>query len=725
MRRRIAFGAVVALVFAAAIAVIVLRPVGPRQFPADEPAGARLDDDGDPLPPGAVARLGSARFRTGACDALGLAYSRDGTEIRSPFAFGRVAWFDAKTGRRERVVRGHRRWLIREGTDLTLAQHIDVLLGRSPAPRPPWSLDELQRVLSIPGTDDFLTIGSDVLYWTAAGDARVVCPVALAVSGVSGAVSPDGTTLALLSSGELSVIGLKDGQHRRPAALLHHDCRHVAFTPDGARLVVLASDRSDSGPGALLVTPVAPDADAAAHTLAPVDPESCMCVMRDDTVWIGSADAGVLVRSLADGALVRRVAAPGRSVEAIVRSDGGVAAVLFRGEQQSDTVEFHELATGALRAAFTLDSGRVRDLVLSPDGTELALRDTDGVIQRVDVASGSCLTPERAASFSPSALAVSEDGHRLASYGRDRLRIWDLDTARPGAAHTVSTPFTRGVSSMSFLRDGTRLRLLGGGAHGYEADWCDVDVTNGDAVATGSLVAPKAELTATHDFRFGPLADSGERTLLSAQRNTHKQRDVKGLRDIAWVLETTTGRVLHTETPVSEAALSPDGRRLAWQYGDVLVRDVDSDAAPECVSSLLFYPRLRLADALCVSPDGARVAVLDVPRSDAPRHLAVMDCRSGSVAFAHAIELPWPYWMRNLLVWSPDGSMVVTLDREGAGGVRLWNAASGKLLARTDGQLGPVLDAVFTPDGRRLITAGGDTTGLVFDVAELLELGAH
>src|SRR5207237_1709077 len=71
---------------------------------ADPPAPAqiqpRLDRHGDPLPPGAVARLGTLRFRT-AGEAVALAFAPDGQTI-AVSSYAGVFLFDAASGKRTR-----------------------------------------------------------------------------------------------------------------------------------------------------------------------------------------------------------------------------------------------------------------------------------------------------------------------------------------------------------------------------------------------------------------------------------------------------------------------------------------------------------------------------------------------------------------------------------------------------------------------------------------------
>jgi hypothetical protein len=60
--------------------------------------------------------------------------------------------------------------------------------------------------------------------------------------------------------------------------------------------------------------------------------------------------------------------------------------------------------------------------------------------------------------------------------------------------------------------------------------------------------------------------------------------------------------------------------------------------------------------------------------------------------------------------------------------VRLWNAETGKQLKRLEGHSAPVLDVVFSPDGKRALGGCADRTVRLWDLEsgkELLKLGGH
>jgi len=66
------------------------------------------------------------------------------------------------------------------------------------------------------------------------------------------------------------------------------------------------------------------------------------------------------------------------------------------------------------------------------------------------------------------------------------------------------------------------------------------------------------------------------------------------------------------------------------------------------------------------------------------------------------------------VAFSPDGKLVAGAGADRA--IRVWEAASGKLLATIEDHADWVLDVAFSPDGKRLASASRDKTSKVFDV---------
>jgi WD40 repeat protein len=47
---------------------------------------------------------------------------------------------------------------------------------------------------------------------------------------------------------------------------------------------------------------------------------------------------------------------------------------------------------------------------------------------------------------------------------------------------------------------------------------------------------------------------------------------------------------------------------------------------------------------------------------------------------------------------------------------RVWNAATGQVIAKLEGHSDAVYGAAFSPDGQRVVTASFDRTALIFTV---------
>src|SRR5713101_6222702 len=78
-------------------ALVGSKPPGPNHAKPSEPA-LNIDRFGDPLPEGAIARLGTVRFRHGFLTGA-IAYSPDGKTLASGGRFPGLRLWDAETGR--------------------------------------------------------------------------------------------------------------------------------------------------------------------------------------------------------------------------------------------------------------------------------------------------------------------------------------------------------------------------------------------------------------------------------------------------------------------------------------------------------------------------------------------------------------------------------------------------------------------------------------------------
>lgn len=177
--------------------------------------------------------------------------------------------------------------------------------------------------------------------------------------------------------------------------------------------------------------------------------------------------------------------------------------------------------------------------------------------------------------------------------------------------------------------------------------------------------------------------------------------------------DATAGAPLHVWTAperVTALAFSPDGRRLAVaaSYSQtVVILDVDSR---EEVLRLPRHP--PLVQCVAFSPDGALLASGAVEYGGGRGEATVRLCDAASGEVLH--ELPSGSWGVRAVAFSPDSaSLAVATNSDGA---KVWNLAEPSAPPTPMMDIGrSVNDVVYTRDGDRLLSAGGDSLLYISD----------
>jgi WD40 repeat protein/serine/threonine protein kinase len=215
----------------------------------------------------------------------------------------------------------------------------------------------------------------------------------------------------------------------------------------------------------------------------------------------------------------------------------------------------------------------------------------------------------------------------------------------------------------------------------------------------------------------------------------------------------------HLMGRVQQLAYSPDGRRFAT-VGDCTSRLWDSETGKEIA---VLGESTAENSGIAFSPDNKRVAVAS------KEYVRLCDARTGrllaslgphnsfvsTVAYSpngkRIVSTPGSvHTLGTIYLWdaatgeaiatlhqqvrimshrlSPDGSRLITSSDNPDNTARLWDAATGRLLKTLDGHKNAVINADFSPDGRRIVTISRDQTARLWDgrSGELIAvLGGH
>jgi WD40 repeat protein len=643
-------------------------PAGPapNERPGAEPRAvipspASTDRHGDPLPAGAVARLGTVRWRHG-YQVGALAYAPNGETIAAA-GFGQaVTLWEVSSGKLvhkfpRQSQPGGGVAFAPDGTTLATGDtpgcHLwDVATGKGLR----HLKDDRAGVDSVAFAPDGKTVaGADLdgtlrVWETATGAVlrRIECKqeVLWAV-----AYSPDGRRLA--TGGTDGTICLWDAHNGKELHRLkaHQRVAKLLFAPDGKRLL-------SSGFG------------------------------REDTIREWDTATGRPLRAFGEN---RR----GRHPMALSADGTLLACGEFDGQ-----VRVWDMASGREKRRWSVGPTPLWAVAFSPDSKTLASAAyADAGIRFWDVATGQERHPCRAHVGPVWVLRYSPDGKTLVSVSAEgRMLWWDLAEQLPrrqfawpagGEDRTVAL-----APDGSMLADATMLAARGETDRPIQL-W---DVRTGKpGLRLGNHQQRPWAVAFSPDGRL--LASGGQdaRVTLWDVRDGKEVRQLKALAD------------------VYSLCFSPDGKAVAaglWNVNRVSTGrtlQVWDVAGGEEQGSFDVHDTLT---GLAFSPDGKVLAGGNGYQQDA--FVRLWDVRTGAELCRHTGHSG----SSGAIAFSPDGKRVAS----GTGGlacgdpsVHVWEAATGRLIRRFEGHRSDVVSVAFAPDGLTLASGGGDSTVLVWD----------
>jgi WD40 repeat protein len=347
-------------------------------------------------------------------------------------------------------------------------------------------------------------------------------------------------------------------------------------------------------------------------------------------------------------------------------------------------------------------------LAFSPDGSSIVVERSSNTLQVWDVVNGNRRGLVAGHEGAVEALALSPVGRTAVTVGADEIvRQWDIATGK----EIRLFPLGSGASKAAFSPDG---RLVGWRGH--------FDAIHLWEVGTGKELRRLEDeeergrdLYGVKDLAFSPDG----KTLVS-----------RTSRGILRFWDTTNGKERYRKSGLvndelslrrepNPVTFSAHSRVVAWvnlekAEGPRRLRDrvrgsiqLAEVATGQLIRS--FDKQEGTLVALAFSPDGRSLGAANEDETISLWEIATGKKRLQTQVNRRAIRNSW-----KAIAFSPDGRLLATGGEDRM--VRLWDTATGQDVTQFAGHNGAVLSIVFTPDGKRLVSASADSTALVWEV---------
>ena len=390
--------------------------------------------------------------------------------------------------------------------------------------------------------------------------------------------------------------------------------------------------------------------------------------------------------------------------------------------------------------------GDIRTLAFAPDGKTLAAgggaeyghkKDDLPFLLLVDAESGKNIRPLTISRNSVASVAFSKDGQVLCAGLGGNLKVWQGSTGKERAA-----PFGHAtwISDVAVAADGRTAVTAGGDGKLIVWDLATggelrrLAGHNGEVRALGLVPGGKLVASAGTDqmVRIWELATGLEVRHFEASPDgllyalaVSPDGKLVAAGDYhdgtVFIWDLVTGKVLHRfrigdelGPAIMRLAFSPDSKRLAGGETKFNAQRFRPDR--EKTRSLIYLwdastgeKLLQIpahpdaVESLAFSPDGATIASTGMWDKTA----RIWNSVKGDELF----ELPVGEG-HGVVRFSPDGSTLAIASES----ITLWEVASKKLRRKLNGSASHVQTLAFSPDGRQLVSGSMDSTGLVWDV---------
>jgi WD40 repeat protein len=666
----------------------------------DAKSEPRVDFYGDPLPDGAVARLGTVRYR--ACAGAGrIEFLADGRTLLG-CDDRRLVWLDVPTGETIKAVDI-------EGDSATL---LAVTKDRS--------LAAVNTRTRLPDLDE--SVSGTVFVDTTTGNVRSRLDYSgeTARFGFTAACfTPDGVRLVTGDhEGVLRVWSVSSGREKSSHVLATSDeVKSIDVSFDDQWVITSQYRAAYRWQWRTAKEPIScgrPDERVVSVALAP----------DGRTVATGADQYGdVRLFDVETGREIRKLTAPGRYYypdQMAFTSDGSMLAVpsynrLIGAHPESPgELDVWDVESGELVRALPFPEG-LRRVAISPDDRWIAAGVYEGTIAAWDLVSGQSVSDGFFGHVNRfGTLAVSPDGTQIATAGNSGLAVlWDAKTGR--AVHVLRHHPGKIVWGLAFSPDGNLVATSA-----FDDTVVIWNRETGERVYTlqghGELGGMRAVGFTPDSGRLLSFGDDWFLRVFDVQ--TGKALLEHAIRPSGLPLKSNVygsvnlqddERLLLSLTPAAD--FTADGKSMVLSAGpDLYVFDVETGTERRRSQSGLADQQFAL------SADGTRLAALrresateNADGAGSSRTMSIQIMQLGSGEVKRTIPIPDAFSAR--MAFSPDGSKLATTSDV----IRVYDTTTGREVARIEPQIRASYGVTFTPDGERLVVCHADTTALIWE----------
>jgi WD40 repeat protein/beta-lactamase regulating signal transducer with metallopeptidase domain len=738
-------------------------------------APTTTDVFGDPLPAGALARLGTTRWRHGG-NVTFVAFGPEGKTLITAGQDSTVRVWDLATGQEIRRFGNERRAEGQPAVPVPPAVPARAkLVAPAKAPAQPKEIKPpTSQQATIPAEKAQVDVKQALIEaeialkkaQAAAAAQAIVLPPAVAATGSSVAVARDGKTLAIANANiyPIHLYDVASGKETRTIEGVRSvfGLTSLLFSPDGRALAARTTD------GAVVLWDTTTGQEVQ-RISAPTPPSNVRSVPPTNVRGGGPGMAfGPDGKTLA------------------------VATTEFKQQANSLTiatsVKLWDVATGKETGQIQGPDGQIlSDVAFAPNGKVLAYGALN-VVRVCGADTGKDLIPitltDRIASlaFAPDgkSLAVALQSQQVfvwdAETGKERYRLGEPTLSRNGPTAALATVATPEIRAVAYSPDGKQIVTASGStvrlwdsttgkemplAEGHQAALIAVALsTDGKtAVSWGADYSIRRwDATSGKQLNsFRPPPDAAAVALAPDGRLVALAKAGNRIQFVDPATGIQVGTLTGPSTGISGLAFTPDGKMLAARGADygITIFDLAHDRELRTIAPATSYssaPGVVIVNALgrvaggspvglTFSPDGKLLATVGAPYAIPGTRTTrsstdIYDVTTGKLI--RKLESAQP---AGSLAFSPDGRILAAENTDQS--ITLWDVASGKerthleraaanpqaapavpavFAVKTDQRIAPIAPAgpvslAFSPDGTALVARGPDSTVRVWDVA--------